>query len=147
MEFTENPDFILTSNFNYCSTEFMGFKIGEPLSNIINPDINECYDNDKTYQNHKIKNGWILLNNGIQFIIKDGLIQTVHIKQNGLGQMIKTDIKTVENRIGKADKISEDGVMWVTDYVVNNNIYHFLKRNTKFYFSVDNDKLSEIEIG
>ena len=146
MEFTENPDIILTTNFSSNRIEFSGFKIGQSLSNIINPDIYECYDNNETYQNHKIKNGWILLNNGIQFILKNGTIQTVHIKQNGLGPLTNIDIKSVQNRIGQANEISEDGIMWVFDYVVSNNIYHFHKRNTKFYFSVDSGKLSEVEI-
>jgi hypothetical protein len=145
-EFTYNPELILTSDFNPEEIEFDGIRIGQTSNELSNKNITE-FHNSEDNQTDDIKNGWILTTVGIQYVLNDGIIKYVRIKKNGLNILAEFDKNVVEEKIGKANKIKNDGIMWVWDYVVEAKVHHYRKKRLKIHYSTENGKICELEIG
>ena len=145
-EFTYNPELIFESDFNSDFIEFNGIGIGQNLSNLPIENISEFHDREGESQNLNIKNGWILTNNGIQYVLKKGIIKMIRVKQNGIKSLSGFDKNDVEKLIGIPNKISNNSITWVWDNVVYAKIYHYKKRKTRIHFSTENGKVCELEI-
>ncbi len=137
---------ILTSDFNPETIEFDGIRIGQTLRELSTEKITEFYNNTEN-QTDKIENGWILTTNGIQYVLKNGVIEFVRIKKNGLNRLAEFDKNIVEEKIGFANKIEDDAIMWVWDYVVEAKVHHYKKKKLKIHYSTENGKICELEIG
>ena len=146
-EFTYNPELVLRPEFNSETIEFDGVKIGQNTNELSIEKISEYYDINGINQNLNIKNGWVLMDNGIQYILKNGLINMVRIKKNGLKTLSEFDRNAVEKIIGKADNVADDGITWVWDYVVEAKIHNYNNQRLKFHYSTENGKICELEIG
>jgi len=145
-EFTYNPEVIFESDFNTNSLEFNGISIGQNLTELPNELISEFYDKEDKNENTDIKNGWILTNNGIQYVLKNGIVKMIRIKENGIKSLSGFNKNDVEKLIGKPNRISNDSITWVWDNVVYAKIHHYKKRKTKVHFSTENGKVCELEI-
>jgi hypothetical protein len=146
-EFIENPDIILSKEFDSKLTSFGGIYIGETIGRLNTQEISEYYDSENKNQNMEIKNGWILMENGIQYVIENSQVKMIRIKQNGLKKFVDLDKEQVKELIGKPNRIKNDGIMWVWDYVVEAKIHHYKKRKLKIHYSTDHGKICELEIG
>ncbi|MBW2960551.1 hypothetical protein [Mesonia aestuariivivens] len=145
-EFTYNPEVILQSEFDSNLLEFNGIGIGQDLSQLPTESVSEFYDKQGESQNTDIKNGWVLTMNGIQYVLKNGIVKMIRVKKNGITKLNRFDKDDVEKLLGKPNKITEDSITWVWDNVVYAKVYHYKKRKTKIHFSTKNGKLCELEI-
>jgi len=143
-EFTYNPEVIFESDFSSGSLEFNGIGIGQNLTELPTEMISEFYD--KENEKAEIKNGWILTKNGIQYVLKNGIVKMIRVKENGITKLNGFDKDYVEKLIGKPNKISNDSITWVWDNVVHAKVHHYKKRKTKIHFSTENGKVCELEI-
>ncbi|MDT0295902.1 hypothetical protein ACFQ3R_11405 [Mesonia ostreae] len=146
-EFIENPEVILSKEFDIKSTSFGGIYIGENIQELNGQEISEYYDNEDKNQNLKIKNGWILMESGIQYVIKNSFVKMIRVKENGLKKFVNFDEVQIQKLIGKPNKIKNDGIMWVWDYVVEAKVHHYKKKKLKIHYSTENGKVCELEIG
>ena len=109
--------------------------------------MTEFYNEDKEDNAKDIKNGWILTAKGIQYVLKKGIIKLVRVKKNGLNNLAEFDKVIVEEKIGRANEIKDDGTIWVWDYVVEVKIHHYKKKKLRIHYSTENGKICELEIG
>ncbi|RIV37126.1 hypothetical protein D2V08_01400 [Flagellimonas lutimaris] len=145
-EFTYNPEVIFQSEFDSDLLEFNGIGIGQDLSLLPTESVSEFYDKEDKSQNTDIKNGWILTKNGIQYVLKNGIVKMIRVKENGITKLNGFDKDYVEKLIGKPNRISNDSITWVWDNVVYAKVHHYKKRKIKIHFSTENGKVCELEI-
>lgn len=110
-EFIEKPEIILSKEFDFKSTSFGGIYFGENVKILDNQEISEYYDSEENNQNLELKNGWILMENGIQYVMENGLVKMIRIKQNGLKNLIELNKEQIKSLIGKLNRIKNDGIM------------------------------------
>ncbi len=146
IEFTYNPEVIFETNYNSELLEFNGIGIGQNLSQLPIESISEFYDNEDKNQKTEIQSGWILTKNGIQYVLKNGIVKMIRVKEKGITKLKGFDNIYVEKLIGKPNKISNDTITWVWDNVVYAKVYHYKKRKTKIHFSTENGRVCELEI-
>jgi len=146
-EFIEKPEVILSREFDIKSTSFGGIYIGENIQELNGQEISEYYDKEGKNQNLKIKNGWILMESGIQYVIENSFVKMIRVKENGLKKFVDFDEVQIKKLIGKPNKIKNDGIMWVWDYVVEAKVHHYKKKKLKIHYSTENGKVCELEIG
>ena len=146
-EFIEKPEVILSKEFDLKLTSFDGISIGETVSELNAQYISEYYDSENKNQNVTMKNGWILMENGIQYVIENYQVKMIRVKENGLKYFADLDKEKIEKLIGKPNKILNDGIMWVWDYVIEAKVHHYKKKKMKIHYSTDNGKVCELEIG
>ena len=146
IEFTYNPEAIFESDFDSSLLKFNGIEIGENLNELPNELISEFYDKEGKNDKTNIKNGWILTDNGIQYMLKNGIVKIIRIKKNGIKNLSGFDRNNVEKLIGKPNSISNDSISWVWDNVVYAKIHNYYKRKIKIHFSTENGKVCELEI-
>ncbi|MCG8393721.1 MAG: hypothetical protein MI745_11625 [Pseudomonadales bacterium] len=145
-EFTYNPEVIFESGFNSDLLKFNGIGIGENLTELPSELISEFYDEEDKNKKVDIKNGWVLTNNGIQYMLKKGIVKMIRIKENGIKSLSVFDKNDIEKLIGKPSRISDESITWVWDSVTYAKIYHYKKRKIKVHFSTENGKVCELEI-
>ncbi len=145
-EFTYNPEVIFESNFDSDLLEFNGIRIGQNLTELLTEQISEYYDEENKNGGKNILNGWVLTDNGIQYVLKKGIVKMIRVKGNGIKSLSGFDRNDVEKLIGEPNRISNDSITWVWDYVVYAKIHHYKKRKTKFHFSTENGTICELEI-
>ncbi len=148
MEFLKDTEIIFENKFNSKSIEFDGIKIGETIEKIVSKSIVDSYNNDTNSKIDpiKIKNGWVLTENGVQFFIKKHIVYKIHIKKKGLNSLVNYNTSEIQKKIGKPDKVSNDGIMWVWDNIIDAKVYHYKKRQLRIHFSTDNGLVSGLEI-
>ncbi|PSG90689.1 hypothetical protein [Aurantibacter aestuarii] len=145
-EFTYNPKVIFETDFNSKLVEFNGIGIGQALTELPSELISEFYDKDYKNDKTNIKNGWILTNNGIMYVLKKGIVKMIRIKENGIKNLNGFDKNDIEKLIGKPNRINNDSITWVWDNVVYAKVHHYKKRKIKVHFSTENGKICELEI-
>lgn len=145
-EFTYNPEVIFEPDFSSDSLEFNGIGIRQNLTELPTEMISEFYDEEDKNEKSEIKNGWVLTKNGIQYVLKDGIVKMIRVKENGITKLNGFDKSYVEKLIGKPNKISNDSITWVWDNVVSAKVHYYKKRKTKIHFSTENGKVCELEI-
>ncbi len=144
-EFTYNPEIIFEPDFNSEALQFNGIEIGQNMEELSNGQISEYYDEENKNDGKNIQNGWILTDNGIQYVLKKGIVKIIRVKENGVKRLSRFDKSDVEKLIGKPNRISYDSITWVWDYVVYAKIHHYKTRKTKIYYSTENGKICELE--
>lgn len=137
---------IFEPDFDSDLLEFNGIAIGQNLTELSTEKISDYYYEENKKVGKNIQNGWILTDNGIQFVLKKGIVKMIRVKENGIKSLSGFDKSDVEKLIGKPHRISNDSITWVWDNVVYAKIQHYRKRKTKIHFSTENGKVCELEI-
>jgi len=138
---------IFESDFNTDSLIFNGIGIGQNLTTLPSDSVTEYYDASGNNGGVKIKDGWVLTDNGIQYVLKKGIVDFVRIKRNGIDQLTELEPDDVVKLIGPPAKTSTDSVTYVFDLVIIAKIYHYTRKKLNIHFSNDDKKICELEIG
>ena len=123
-EFTYNPEVIFEPDFSSDLIKFNGIVIGQNLTELPIELISEFYDKEGKSQNTDIKNGWVLTNNGIQYVLKNEIVKMILSKESGITKLNGFDKVNVEQLSGKPNNISNDSITWVWENVVNANVHN-----------------------
>ena len=156
MNYYNNQEQIFESTFDVNKLTFIyGKKLNDSINDINLEGNEEIYykeelENEAVYLKFEKlvnkKNGRLHFENGTSFVIQEGLIKQVVISKESLGNLKLLDSIEVIKRIGPANKVEQDIIMYVFDPVNEGDIFHYDTRNISIQFHPDTGKIKELRV-